>query len=74
MAAAGLPDTREFKFHAIRKSHASHKAAAGVDPQHALGHADGRTTRRHYIDPRIASNERRDLGKLFRPGATGRAT
>lgn len=70
MRRAGLPDTREFKFHCIRKSTASHIRAAGGDAQQLLGHSDGRTTEKHYIDPRIAHDDRSNLARLFRPGQT----
>ena len=52
---AGLGTGRETKFHAIRKSTASHIAAAGGDACAAMGHGSERTTRRHYLDPRIVS-------------------
>lgn len=68
MERAGLPDTREFKFHAIRKSVASHLTAAGGDSRRFLKHSDGKITERHYHDPRIAHDDRGELAKLFRPG------
>ena len=64
---AGLPTDNKSKFHRIRRSAASHLAAAGGDSQKFLGHRDAATTEL-YLDPRI-------LGKpsavdlLFRPGA-----
>lgn len=51
-ARAGLPIGREFRFHCLRKSVASHGKAAGLDPQELMGHIDGRTTRK-YLDPTI---------------------
>ena len=53
LKAAGLPHDRAHKFHAIRKSVASHAAAAGVDSSGLLDHAQAGTTRTHYLDPRI---------------------
>lgn len=54
---AGLPSGRERKFHCLRKSCASHITALGGNAQEALGHSDARTTRDHYIDPRIAGQQ-----------------
>lgn len=51
---AGLPTDRRSKFHRMRKSTASHYAAAGGNAQILLDHQDSRTTRR-YLDPRIVS-------------------
>lgn len=69
MHRAGLPDSREFKFHVIRKSVASHLTAAGGDAQRMLCHASGTTTEKHYHDPKIVHNDRGQLARLFRPGA-----
>ena len=55
-ARAGLGTGREVKFHAVRRSTASHLAAAtgSVDAATVyLGHSSDRVTRRSYIDPRI---------------------
>jgi integrase len=49
---AGLPAGREFRFHCLRKSVASHGKAAGLDPQELMGHIDGRTTQK-YLDKTI---------------------
>ena len=54
LTAAGLPQTRKHMFHCIRRSVTSHLAAAGKDATAALDHANEATTRRHYLDPRIA--------------------
>ncbi len=54
---AGLRTGREFMFHCIRKSVASHVKANGGNVQEALGHYDARMTQTIYIDPRIAPNE-----------------
>jgi integrase len=50
--AAGLPTDRRSSFHRIRKSVATHVAAAGGNPTQALGHTDPRITQA-YLDPRI---------------------
>jgi len=54
---AGLRSGRDFMFHCIRKSVASHVKAAGGNAQEALGHYDPRMTEQVYIDPRIAPNQ-----------------
>lgn len=53
---AGLGTGRDVTFHAIRRTTASHLAAAcGVDAAtQYLSHSSDRVTRRSYIDPRIA--------------------
>jgi integrase len=69
MLRAGLPDTREFKFHSIRKSSVTHLHAAGGDGCAHAGHSSDVITRRHYLDPRIARGaDATEL--LFRPGAS----
>ena len=50
---AGLPADRWHKTHALRRSHASHLAAAGVDASRALGHSSPLVTYEHYLDPQI---------------------
>lgn len=40
-------------FHAIRKAAGSYVKAAGGDATEFLTHADGRTTKDHYLDPKI---------------------
>lgn len=50
---AGLGTGREVKFHAVRRSTASHLAAAGGDATAYLGHSSDRITRKSYLDPRI---------------------
>lgn len=62
---AGLPTDRRSAFHRIRRSVASHFAAAGGNAQELLGHASQAITR-GYLDPRIvAPPQAVDL--LFRP-------
>lgn len=63
---AGLPVDAKHKFHCIRKSVASHGAALGADPSTLMDHASGDTTRRHYLDPRIAKRPK-PVDLLFRP-------
>lgn len=64
---AGLPHDRRSKFHRIRRSFASHLAAAGGDPTAALDHSSPSVTKRSYLDPRIATGPR-PVDLLFRPG------
>lgn len=67
MLRAGLPDSKLYKFHCLRKSMASHLKAAGGDPQRALGHSCEKVTRA-YIDKRIAPDGQPPVDLLFRPG------
>jgi integrase len=53
---AGLPHGRKDKFHRIRKTTESFAAAAGLDAQKLLDHADPATTRK-YLDPRIVRQQ-----------------
>jgi integrase len=55
LARAGLPSGRGEMFHCIRRTTASHLAAAGGDATAYLGHGSDRTTRRSYLDPRIVN-------------------
>jgi integrase len=52
--SAGLGNARRLRFHQIRRSAASHLAAAGGDPVRFLDHANPSTTRRWYLDPRLS--------------------
>lgn len=54
LRAAGIPDPTGF--HRMRKSVASHLAAAGVNPQMVLDHSNPRTTAK-YLDPRITQQQ-----------------
>jgi integrase len=56
--AAGL-DGRRVSFHQIRRSAASHYAAAGGDPCQMLDHSSPRITARWYLDPRVADRSAR---------------
>lgn len=53
---AGLPNDNRHKFHAIRKSVASHVRLLGGDASLAMGHADPSVTR-HYYDPRVIGEQ-----------------
>ena len=68
---AGLGDGREVQFHALRRSTASHLAAAGLDATTYLGHSTDRITRRSYLDPRVVDSKRpkawQSLPRIFRP-------
>lgn len=66
MERAGLPDSRLYKFHAIRKSVASHYEAAGGNATELLGHSSRRITQA-YLDPRVCSRQAA-VDLLFRPG------
>jgi len=68
LTLAGLPHEKwKSAFHKIRKSVASHLAAAGYDASIALGHSSPQVTRDSYLDPRIVSSAR-PSEVLFRPG------
>ncbi|MEZ6117486.1 MAG: site-specific integrase [Pirellulaceae bacterium] len=63
---AGLPYDRKRKFHCIRKSTASHLAAAGGDPGQMLTHSCKKVTQA-YLDPRI-TGQRESIKRLtWRP-------
>jgi len=68
---AGLGDGRDVQFHALRRSTASHLAAAGIDSTAYLGHSSDRVTRRSYLDPRVVDATRpkawQSLPRVFRP-------
>jgi integrase len=68
---AGLGDGRDVQFHALRRSTASHLAAAGLDATAYLGHSTDRVTRRSYYDPRVVDANRpkawQSLPRVFRP-------
>lgn len=67
MERAGIPNTREFKFHCLRKSSVSHLVAAGGNGADHAGHSNPQITKRHYEDPAI-TGANQGLTKLFRPG------
>jgi len=68
---AGLGDGRDVQFHALRRSTASHLAAAGFDATAFLGHSSDRITRRSYLDPRVVDAARPKawaaMPRVFRP-------
>lgn len=68
---AGLGDGRDVQFHALRRSTASHMAAAGLDATSYLGHSTDRITRKSYLDPRVVDATRpkpwQSLPRVFRP-------
>jgi integrase len=68
---AGLGDGRDVQFHALRRSTASHLAAAGLDATAYLGHSTDRITRRSYLDPRVVDSRRpkawQAMPRVFRP-------
>jgi integrase len=68
---AGLGDGRDVQFHALRRSTASHLAAAGFDATAFLGHSSDRITRRSYLDPRVVEAGRpkawEAMPRVFRP-------
>lgn len=68
---AGLGDGRDVQFHALRRSTASHLAAAGLDSTAFLGHSSDRVTRRSYLDPRVVDANRpkawQSMPRVFRP-------
>jgi integrase len=61
--AAGL-DGRRVRFHSIRRSAASHYAAAGGNAVAMLDHSSPRITARWYLDPRIADQTERPCDVL----------
>lgn len=68
---AGLGDKRDVQFHALRRSTASHLAAAGMDATAFLGHSSDRITRRSYLDPRVVDASRpkawQSMPRIFKP-------
>lgn len=68
---AGLGDGRDVQFHALRRSTASHLAAAGLDATAFLGHSSDRITRRSYLDPRVVDSKRpkawASMPRIFKP-------
>jgi integrase len=54
-ARAGLGTGREVMFHCLRRTTASHLAAAGGDATAYLGHSSDKITRKSYLDPRIVN-------------------
>lgn len=67
----GLPTGREFSFHCLRKSHASHLKARGGDARESLGHSTDAITNSVYIDPRVTGMANDPTSRLFRLGDAG---
>lgn len=68
--AAGLNTRKRLRFHQIRRSAASHYAAAGGDAVEMLDHSSPKITKRWYLDPRLADRGSRPcdvLPPIFRP-------
>ena len=63
---AGLDDSKQSKFHRMRRSAGTHVSAAGGDAQQVLQHQNAKTTER-YLDRTIAS-EPQPVDWLFRAG------
>lgn len=68
MSSAHLPNDRFHKFHAVRRSVASHFEAAGGNATRLLGHSSRAITERSYLDPRIVP-QLQAADMLFRPYA-----
>lgn len=62
--AAGLDGRHRVRFHQIRRSAASHYAAAGGDACAMLDHSSPRITQRWYLDPRLADRSARPCDVL----------
>lgn len=52
-----MADVDPAGFHGIRKASGSYVFAAGGDATAHLSHADAKTTRRHYLDPKITGQQ-----------------
>jgi integrase len=62
--AAGLDTRKRLRFHQIRRSAASHYAAAGGDAVEMLDHSSPRITKRWYLDPRLCDRGARPCDLL----------
>jgi len=75
--AAGLNTRKRLRFHQIRRSAASHYAAAGGDAVEMLDHSSPKITKRWYLDPRLVDRGQRPCDILppivppSEPGAGG---
>lgn len=69
--AAGLDGRGRVRFHQIRRSAASHYAAAGGDAVEMLDHSSPKITKRWYLDPRLTDRGTRpcDILPRITPGA-----
>ena len=74
VARAGLGHGRRMRFHQLRRTAASHFAAAGGDAVKLLDHSSPRITHRWYLDRRMTDNGPRPCDLLPRleqsPGAS----
>lgn len=68
VARAGLGRGRRMRFHQLRRTAASHFAAAGGDPVKLLDHSSPRITHRWYLDRRMTDNGPRPCDLLPRIG------
>jgi integrase len=62
--AAGLDTKKRLRFHQIRRSAASHFAAAGGDAVEMLDHSSPKITKRWYLDPRLVDRGARPCDLL----------
>ncbi len=62
--AAGLDSRKRLRFHQIRRSAASHYAAAGGDAVEMLDHSSPKITKRWYLDPRLVDRGARPCDLL----------
>ena len=72
--AAGLNTRKRLRFHQIRRTAASHYAAAGGDAVEMLDHSSPKITKRWYLDPRLADRGARpcDILPPIVPTAVGK--
>jgi integrase len=68
VARAGLGHGRRLRFHQLRRTAASHFAAAGGDAVKLLDHSSPRITHRWYLDRRLTDNGPRPCDLLPRIG------
>ena len=61
---AGLNTRKRLRFHQIRRSAATHYAAAGGDAVEMLDHSSPRITQRWYLDPRLCDRGQRPCDLL----------
>lgn len=59
VGAAGLDTRKRLRFHQIRRSAASHFAAAGGEAVEMLDHSSPKITNRWYLDPRLVDRGQR---------------
>jgi integrase len=64
VTAAGLDTRKRLRFHQIRRSAASHYAAAGGDAVEMLDHSSPKVTKKWYLDPRMVDRGARPCDLL----------